>query len=82
MADGTVGLKDVLEGELQPVQELSGDLQLPKERVVAEDYDRLRNRPEINGFTVEGSKISSDYKLQDKMHELTVQEIEKILYSD
>lgn len=46
------------------------------------DYNRLTNKPTINAITVEGDKIGSDYKLQDKMDNLSVQEIEKILYLD
>lgn len=46
------------------------------------DYNRLSNRPTINAVVVEGEKVGADYRLQDKMHELTIQEIELILYSD
>lgn len=46
----------------------------------ATSYNQLADKPSINGHTVVGDKSGEDYKLQDKMQFLTVQEIEKILY--
>ena len=46
----------------------------------ASDYNDLTGKPTINTITVEGDKLGADYRLQDKMHTLTQQEIEKILY--
>lgn len=46
----------------------------------ASDYEPLENKPLINDVVVQGSKIGEDYHLQDKMHALTTQEIERILY--
>lgn len=34
----------------------------------SEDYDKLKNKPKINGITVEGSKLASEYGLQDKLN--------------
>lgn len=46
------------------------------------DYEMLAHKPKINGETIIGEKISSDYKLQDKMDVATIAEIEAILYLD
>ena len=48
--------------------------------VSTDDYEKLYNKPVINDVTVQGNKVGEDYHLQDKMHALTTQEIEKILY--
>ena len=48
--------------------------------VHTDDYNDLINKPTINAVTVEGHKTGPDYRLQNKMEELTVQEIERILY--
>ena len=45
-----------------------------------DNYDDLYNKPIINDVVVQGDKVGEDYNLQDKMHALTTQEIEKILY--
>lgn len=48
--------------------------------VHTDNYDDLYNKPIINDVVVQGDKVGEDYNLQDKMHALTTQEIEKILY--
>ena len=48
--------------------------------VHTDNYDDLYNKPIINDVVVRGDKVGEDYNLQDKMHALTTQEIEKILY--
>lgn len=48
--------------------------------VHTDNYEDLYNKPIINDVTVQGDKIGEDYNLQDKMHALTTQEIERILY--
>ena len=48
--------------------------------VHTDNYEDLYNKPIINDVTVQGNKVGEDYRLQDKMHALTTQEIEKILY--
>lgn len=48
--------------------------------VHTDNYEDLYNKPIINDVVVEGDKVGEDYRLQDKMHALTTQEIEKILY--
>ena len=67
-------------GNLQGTGEVSGSLSVPPGRTVAEDYDRLRNRPIINGITIEGDKVSEDYHLQGEMKALTEQEIDRIIF--
>lgn len=79
---GSITKTGEVTGNLQGTGEVSGSLSVPPGRTVAEDYDRLRNRPIINGITIEGDKVSEDYKLQGKMEFLTQQEIERILYID
>lgn len=48
--------------------------------VHTDNFEDLYNKPSINDVTVQGNKVGEDYHLQDKMHALTTQEIEKILY--
>lgn len=72
--DGTIS------GSLSEPQSLSGSLTVPSSTPGATSYNQLKDKPTINAVTVEGDKLGIDYKLQDKMNELTVQEIEKILY--
>lgn len=44
------------------------------------DYNALSNKPKINGVVVAGEKVGSDYRLQDKMGEVTPQDIDEIIY--
>lgn len=53
-----------------------------EEKQGVSDYNRLTGKPKINGITVQGEKLGVDYRLQDKMDVLSIQEIEKILYLD
>ena len=46
------------------------------------DYTALENKPTLNSFTVEGDKTAEDYRLQSKIEEATIAEIERILYLD
>lgn len=46
----------------------------------ASDYNMLTGKPKINGVTVQGEKLGPDYRLQNKMDTLTIQEVEKIFY--
>lgn len=67
-------------GRLSTTVEITGSLSVPQSRVVAESYDNLQNKPSLNNITIEGDKVSADYKLQHEMDALSVQEIERILY--
>ena len=44
------------------------------------DYELMDNKPIINSFTIEGSKLGEDYNLQDKMRRITEQEIDNIIF--
>lgn len=45
------------------------------------DYvEQVENKPRINNVELVGNKTSHDIKVQDEMDDLSVQEIEKILY--
>lgn len=44
------------------------------------DYNELFNHPHINGVEVIGEKTGTDYKLQNKMNEITPQEIDDIIF--
>ena len=46
------------------------------------DYNGLANKPKINGVTVIGMKEGPDYHLQNKMEEVTPQDIDKIIYGE
>ena len=71
-----------LSGTLSKKQTITGSLSVPSQRVSSNDYNELRNKPTINNVTIEGDKVSADYKLQHEMDTLSVQEIERILYID
>lgn len=47
---------------------------------VTRDYEKLDNLPSINSVTLIGDKTSEDIHVQSPMREMTVQEIERILY--
>lgn len=44
------------------------------------DYNKLINKPTINGHVVEDDKVGADYELQDLMEDITAQEIDNIIY--
>lgn len=69
-------------GDISPITEITGTIELPRSRTVAARYPDLRDKPSINHVTIEGDKGSEDYHLQGKMEYLTQQEIERILYID
>ena len=69
-------------GDISPITEITGIIELPRSRTVAARYPDLRDKPSINQVTIEGDKGSEDYHLQGKMEYLTQQEIERILYID
>lgn len=43
------------------------------------DYEKLKNKPQINGVTLIDNKKSKDLKLQDEMNRLTNSDILSIL---
>ena len=79
---GSVGIAGKITGNLTNRQNVSGSLSVPTQRISSTDYNDLTNKPTINDVTVEGDKVSADYKLQHEMDTLSVQEIERILYLD
>lgn len=44
------------------------------------DYEALENQPQINSVTLMGNKTGEDLNLQDKMAEITNQDIDKIIF--
>lgn len=88
MADGTLELAGTVSGELTNEQSVSGSLQktgevegelsLATERIVSTDYNDLKNKPSIEGVTLQDDKTFKQLGLDT----LSVQEIEKILYLD
>ena len=54
----------------------------PIEKINTGNYEELFKKPIINGYTIIGDKVSSDYGLQDKMDVASQAEIEAILYID
>lgn len=44
------------------------------------NYNFLTNKPQINGVSLIGNKLSSDIHVQDEMNEITPQDIDKIIY--
>ena len=49
-------------------------------RVATGNYEELNNKPKINNVEVIGSKDGEEYKLQNKMDEITEQEIDNIIF--
>lgn len=45
------------------------------------DYEKLKNQPQINTVTLLGNKTSKDLKLQDEMNRISNTELENI-FSD
>lgn len=77
IVDGEQGLKNVIDGEI------SGGLKIDGQAGViyragggTADYNLLKNKPEIEGVTLQGNKSFKELGLGM----LSVQEIEKILY--
>ena len=48
--------------------------------VHTDNYEDLFNKPIVNGHTVIGDKVGSDYDLQDKMNAITPQDIDNLFY--
>jgi len=44
------------------------------------DYNLVSNKPKINNVELQGSKISSDFGLQDSMSAINLSEIDDILF--
>ena len=44
------------------------------------NYNTLTNKPQINSVTLIGNKTGEELNLQDKMKEITNQEIDTIIY--
>lgn len=82
-AKGTVEVLDNISGQIDNQMVLRGESTIPKYMQGDVDYNRqVINKPTLNTITIEGDKVSEDYRLQSKMDFLTPQEIEKILYLD
>lgn len=43
-------------------------------------YPPLTLKPSINGYTIIGDKTGDDYDLQNKMNEITEQEIDNVIF--
>ena len=76
-----------LSGKLKNIQNVSGNLSAagrPTKVVYTEtgtdDYEKLINKPSINGVTVEGDKTSRDYNIYGNAQELSMQEIDNIIF--
>lgn len=65
-------------GEVSKTQSLKGNLTAPVAKVIDGDYEKLSNKPSIEGVTLEKNKTFKQLGLDT----LSVQEIEKILYLD
>ena len=47
----------------------------------SKDYERLYNKPRINGVELIGDKASKEIHVQHEMDEITNQEIDNIIYA-
>lgn len=76
--NGSVEVKNTVTGTLDEQKSLTGNLSLPTEKVIDGDYNKLSNKPSIEGVVLEQNKTFKQLGLDT----LSVQEIEKILYLD
>lgn len=53
---GELSAEQIIEGELQHTGSVQGELSIPAERIVSGDYEKLRNRPQINEVELIGNK--------------------------
>lgn len=51
--------EDKLTGFLTPIASLNGEITVP-EKIVEKDYEKLQNKPAINGVELSGSKTIED----------------------
>lgn len=76
---GTLSQTDNLVGRLSQGNNLNGSLS----NVASEgtrNYNKLNNKPTINAVTIEGDKVSADYKLQGEISDVTESDIDNIIY--
>lgn len=78
---GSLSGRQTLSGGLANSQELTGGISTAPGQGT-KDYNKLKNKPSINGITVENDKIDADYHLQHKLDFASQHDIEKILYLD
>lgn len=76
---GSLSGRQTLSGGLANGQELTGGISTAPGQGT-KDYNKLTNKPTINGLTVEGDKTGPDYLLQNLMAEITDQEIDNIVF--
>lgn len=75
---GSLRIKGAISGEVSKLQSLEGNLTTPTAKVIDGDYEKLTNKPSIEGIILEKDKTFKQLGLDT----LSVQEIEKILFLD
>ena len=79
-----------LHGSISPIHGLSGSLSKQQgsltgtlsvpQTTESRDYNRLTNKPKINSIELVGDKSSEDLFLQSKMEDMSLQEIDDIIF--
>lgn len=76
---GILSGNKALNGTLNQNNALTGGLSTAPSQGT-KDYNKLNNKPTINAVTIEGDKVSADYKLQGEISDVTESDIDNIIY--
>lgn len=67
-----------IEVEVLETDAVDVGIKTPVIQTGSNDYEKLNNKPKINGVEVVGEKVSSDYGLQDEITFCTNLDIDKL----
>lgn len=77
--DGKIELTtDKLVGTIVDPDVVSGNIGVGLVRVVKDNYEDLRNKPEINGVELIGNKTSNEIGVLDINDQMTAQQVDDI----
>ena len=78
---------EIIEMDILEKQSLNMDIQQTEELNLnmeegsgTNNYNALSNKPSLNGVLLIGNQTSKDVKVQDEMDEITIQDIDEIMY--
>lgn len=74
---GNIKTDNSIKTELKVDGKIGGGISVPMN---IKSYNQLRDKPTLNSVTIEGDKVSADYKLQDKLGVVSEQDIDVIIY--
>lgn len=76
---GNITIKQKIEGQLKNTTNINSNILPGQNFNGTKNYNKLENKPQINGVTLEGDKTSYELKLQDHMLSISNSEIENLL---